>query len=100
MKDSVDLDIAELLTGFQTHVFDRTAGRVDLTALEIFRVRNSCGDRQYVFGAGAPCDDRCDIFAAQGDDLVEMRTFVGVERFPPVQRRFPLSALRAHAGDL
>jgi hypothetical protein len=100
MKHGVDLDIGQLLAGLQAHVIQRAAHGIDLAAGKAVGIGHDAGDRQHILGRGAPGDDRGDIFAAQRDDLVEMRILIGIQGFPPCQRGFPLRAFGAWGRPL
>ena len=100
-EHSVDLDLGERRAGLQPHVIQRPRDGVDLAALEIRRCGHFCGDRQHVFGGGAPCDRRRNLFAFQRHHLVEMRALIGEERLPIGKCCLPRGAFRgmrtAHA---
>jgi len=81
-EHGVDLDIGQFLTWGQTHIVDGPFDSVDLAAFEIVGAGYRGRDRQHVFGAGAPGDNRLNVFALERNNQVKRGTFIGEQRLP------------------
>ena len=88
-EHGINRDVGQLHARRQPHVGKAALHRLDLAAGEIRWCGHGAGDRQHIFGAGAPSHHRGDVLALQRQHLVEPGTFVGIKGFPPRQCRLP-----------
>src|SRR5690606_1685285 len=78
-KHMINLDIRELHTCRQTHIFEGPLSRRPLAGIGVaLRRRDVCGDRQRIFRARSPGDVRDKLACVDLNFLVEMRAVIGL----------------------
>ncbi len=83
----IHLDIGKLHTRRQPHIFQGPLRRAALACVrKIGGCRDMAVDRQGILGAGSPGDIGDQFASIDLDFLVEMRTFVGLQRLPILDR--------------